>query len=75
MGQWIENNSNWYEQGLAIVSMWGKGQTTPTYWTIRNKKEAKLRKDVDEEGRLVQRIGASEKDMLEAGDMVPRQIT
>lgn len=75
MGQWIENNNDWYEQGLAVVSMWGNGQTTPTYWTIRNKKEAKLRKDIDVEGRLVQRTGASDRDLLEAGDMVPRQIT
>ncbi len=74
--QFIENNPDWYEQGLARVHEWSRGYNTASYATVRPKKESKLRKDVDDDGRLRYEKGqVDESTLLENGDMTARCIT
>jgi hypothetical protein len=77
MGQYINNTPVWYKRALALMQTWGEGKDTHTYFTLRNKKESKLRKDVDEQGRLKYKKSdqMSSSDLIDAGDMTARQIT
>ncbi|UHK03280.1 MAG: polyprotein [Hangzhou nephotettix cincticeps flavivirus 1] len=72
--QYMASNPDWYEKALSRVMKWAQGMPTDSYWTIRAKKEATKRKDIDADGNLQYLKPASDLSTLRRAIIVPSII-